>query len=117
MESVELIATAGHRFLPDQSFNLRTGIWRHRAARNETTLGLRGALDAAAPVPRAKQAGEEVPIVQRERARDLLLSRHEEPQSPARLPWAVEALRCFPLPNRPHQSKPYDLTPLPLFHL
>jgi hypothetical protein len=73
--------------------------------------------DAAAPVPRAKQAGEEVLVVQRERARDLFLSPHEEPQSPARLPWAVEALRCFPLSNRPHQSKPYGLTPLPLFHL
>ncbi|MDH6522756.1 selenocysteine lyase/cysteine desulfurase [Streptomyces sp. SAI-135] len=99
IESVELIATAGHRLLPDYVFDLGTGIWQHRATPSETAPGLRGALDATASVPPVEHAGEEVLAAHRERARSLLLSRRQETLSPAELPPAAEALRWFPLPD------------------
>ncbi|MHC3472606.1 aminotransferase class V-fold PLP-dependent enzyme [Streptomyces sp. 7R007] len=99
VEAVEIIATAGHRALPDYRFDPRSGSWRHRAAPPEMTADLRQAVTADTPLPRPGHAGEEVLAAHRERARRILFARPETvSDGPTTLPPDIEALRWFPLP-------------------
>lgn len=99
VEAVELIAVAGHRLLPDYRFDLRTGIWQHRASDAAPATGLREAVAAVTHAPRVERSPEEALVAHRERARALLFGRHEDTPVPdARLAPEIDALRWFPLP-------------------
>ncbi|HXR70999.1 MAG TPA: aminotransferase class V-fold PLP-dependent enzyme [Actinocrinis sp.] len=105
IEAVDLVARHGHRLLPHYSFDVATGLWRHRGELGGAPLRLTDIRfgDGAGGIeyPRSRMtAGEEVLAQQLERARRIL---DELPdtvdQGPTGLPAQIEALRWFPLPN------------------
>ncbi|KUN18842.1 aminotransferase [Streptomyces antibioticus] len=99
VEAVELIADAGHRLLSDYRFDLRSGIWQHRASDAAPATGLRQAVTGVMNAPRAERSAEGTLVADRDRARALLFGRHEDATvRDARLAPEIDALRWFPLP-------------------
>ncbi|MEV0385413.1 aminotransferase class V-fold PLP-dependent enzyme [Nonomuraea sp. NPDC050643] len=98
IDAVDLVATAGHRLLPDYRFEPRTGLWRHHLGPAEPPLRLSGLRYDAGPAPRAR-AGEDVLASYLDQARKLLdgLPDEIDRRSPG-LPGEFERLRWFPLP-------------------
>ena len=109
IDAIDLIATHGHRLLPDYSFDPHTGLWRHRNGPPQPPLCLSdlhynpdGTLRTPA---RRAQAGEESLPGYLRQAYDLLVARPDHiDDSPTGLAEDFEALRWFPLP-------PVSLTP------
>jgi selenocysteine lyase/cysteine desulfurase len=97
IEAVDLIARYGYRLLPDYRFDLRDGLWRHRAQRLVAVPDL-GDLWAAEPAP-GDVAGEDVLAGQLAEARALLAGRPAAlPDAAPELPAEFERIRWFPLP-------------------
>jgi hypothetical protein len=96
VEAVDLVATYGHRLLPDYAFDPRSGHWRHRHAPAEPDPALSDLLSGSA----AEQTlGEDVLAGQLAHARSILISRPDQlADRPSGLPAEVEALRDFHLP-------------------
>ena len=103
IEATTLIATHGHRLLPDYRFDPATGIWRHRGGPPRSPLRLRDLIYARGAAPHSPapgpQAGEEsLPGYLREAA-GLLDARPDAIDGgPTGLPADFEALRWFHLP-------------------
>ena len=103
IEAVDLIATDGHRLLPDYRFDPHTGLWRHRNGPPLPPLHLRdlhygpdGTLHCPA---RRTRAGEESLAGYLHQAQELLAARPDHiDDGPTGLPGDFEALRWFPLP-------------------
>jgi selenocysteine lyase/cysteine desulfurase len=100
--AVDLVASLGHRLLPDYRFDPASGLWRHRAGPGEPPLRLAdvrfGATGLAYP-QRRQQAGEDALASQLAAARALLASRPDAiPDGPTGLPADFERLRWFHLP-------------------
>jgi hypothetical protein len=102
IDAVDLLATAGHRLLPDYRFDPRTGLWRHHLGPAEPPLHLSDLRfdDPAAPPVARPQAGEDTLPGYLHQARTLLYGRPDEldPRPPG-LPGEFERLRWFPLPK------------------
>ena len=105
IEAVDLLARYGHRLLPHYSFEVTTGLWRHRGELGSAPLRLTdvrfGDGEEGVEYPdRRMTAGEEVLAQQLERARGILSELPDvEDQGPTGLSAQVEALRWFPLPG------------------
>ncbi len=104
IDAVDLLATAGHRLLPDYRFDPHTGLWRHREAPAEPPLHLAD-LDVTADgspgrPQRHAHAGEAALPGYLDQARLLLAARPDQPDDDGRtgLPADFEALRWFRLP-------------------
>jgi len=108
MDAVDMVASDGHRLLPDYRFNPRTGLWRHATGitpagitkpplrLSELCYGPDGEL--AYPTCRARAEEDVFPGYLRD-ARALFASRAAEvPDGPTGLTPGIEALRWFPLP-------------------
>jgi selenocysteine lyase/cysteine desulfurase len=103
VETVDLVATYGHRLLGDYRFDPRTGRWRHRRwpagpalsladLRYDADVGLAGA-------GQRPQAGEDALAGYLQEARVLLAARPDRvDDGPTGLPADFEAVRWFPLP-------------------
>ena len=103
VDAVDLIASYGHRLLPDYRFDPRTGLWRHCRESEDPPLRLAALLpnlDATLELPAIRMpAGEEVLIEYLRVARRLFGSRPDEPDGGRTgLPNEFEALRWFHLP-------------------
>ncbi|QYC38164.1 hypothetical protein Nocox_02660 [Nonomuraea coxensis DSM 45129] len=102
IDAVDLLATAGHRLLPDYRFDPRTGLWRHHRGPTEPPLHLSDLRfdDPYAPLAPRVRAGEDALPGYLEQARDLLAARSDtlDPTPPG-LPDDFEELRWFPLPE------------------
>ncbi|MFD8304547.1 aminotransferase class V-fold PLP-dependent enzyme [Streptomyces sp. NPDC059690] len=104
VDSVDLIATHGHRLLPDYRFDAHTGQWRHHNAPAEPPLRLTDVRFGAdglitAPAVRRPQLGEEALAGQLDRARETLAARPGPLDTgPTGLPADFERMRWFPLP-------------------
>ncbi|WP_329530979.1 aminotransferase class V-fold PLP-dependent enzyme [Streptomyces sp. NBC_01450] len=113
IDAVDLIATHGHRLLPDYRFDPHTGQWRHRDGPAGPALRLTDVRYTAdgrliAPAPRHRRLGEEALTGQLARARTVLAARSDHlDDGPTGLPANFERMRWFPLPpacveqNRP----------------
>jgi len=96
VEAVDLVATYGHRLLPDYAFDPRSGHWRHRHAPAEPDPALSDLLSGSAA---GQTLGEDVLAGQLAHARSILISRPDQlADRPSGLPAEVEALRDFHLP-------------------
>jgi selenocysteine lyase/cysteine desulfurase len=103
IEAVDLLATDGHRLLPDYRFDPRTGLWRHRAAPAQPPLRLSDATyDPSGRLVWPRQhphLGEEALQDHLADARVLLAARPAVLDAgPTGLPDDFEALRWFPVP-------------------
>ncbi|MFF5023437.1 aminotransferase class V-fold PLP-dependent enzyme [Streptomyces collinus] len=104
VDAVDLIATHGHRLLPDYRFDAGSGRWHHHDGTGEpllrlTDVGFTADGRIAAPPSRRRRLGEEALAAQLEQARDLLTSRPGRlEEGPTGLPPAFEHMRWFPLP-------------------
>ncbi|MET7328116.1 aminotransferase class V-fold PLP-dependent enzyme [Nonomuraea sp. NPDC005650] len=102
IDAVDLLATAGHRLLPDYHFDPRTGLWRHRLGPAEPPLHLSDLRfdDLDGPPAARSRAGEDVLPGYLDQARTLLRGCPDEvdPRPPG-LPEEFERLRWFPLPK------------------
>ncbi|MBB6474849.1 aminotransferase class V-fold PLP-dependent enzyme [Sphaerisporangium rubeum] len=98
IDAVDLVATAGHRLLPDYRFTPTTGLWRHRDSPATPPASLAD-LRYDSPAPAAGRAPESALPAQMDQARALLRSRPDtvDPRPPE-LPAGFERLRWFPLP-------------------
>ncbi|MCX4853496.1 aminotransferase class V-fold PLP-dependent enzyme [Streptomyces canus] len=102
--AVEMIATHGHRLLPDYRFDPHTGQWRHHAGAADPPLRLTDVHYTAdgrlsAPAPRHRRLGEEALSGQLERAREVFAARPGRlDDGPTGLPADFERMRWFPLP-------------------
>jgi selenocysteine lyase/cysteine desulfurase len=104
IDAVDLIATHGHRLLPDYRFDPHTGIWRHRGGTQQPPLRLTDLTYApdgtlTSPARRAR-AGEESLAGYLREAHDLMSARpgHID-DGPTGLPDDFESLRWFHLPR------------------
>ncbi|MBP0454237.1 aminotransferase class V-fold PLP-dependent enzyme [Kitasatospora sp. RG8] len=103
LAAVELVASEGHRLLPDYAFDPRTGLWRHRARPGgEPGVRLAGFHGRSWQRVRTTETAPGSPSTalheQLEQARAVLADRPEPPaEAPTGLPASVEALRWFPL--------------------
>ncbi|MFD9127088.1 aminotransferase class V-fold PLP-dependent enzyme [Kitasatospora sp. NPDC059571] len=102
IDAVDLLATYGHRLLPDYRFDPGSGLWRHRRSPGEPPLRL-GDLRYDDHGPRWPRGG--APLGEEALARHLADARHilaERPDAdgdgPTGLSPGFEALRWFPLP-------------------
>lgn len=103
IEAVDLLADAGHRLLPDYTFDPRTGLWRHRRGPVEPPLHLSDLRYGSGGVlarPHVRDhAGESVLSGYLEQARALLNARPDRVDAqPTGLSDEFERLRWFPLP-------------------
>jgi selenocysteine lyase/cysteine desulfurase len=102
IDAVDLIASQGHRLLPDYLFDPATGLWRHRAGPPEPPLRLSGVTFGATGLdyPRRRQrVGEDALAAQLAAARRLLADRPDAiGDGPTGLPAEFERLRWFHLP-------------------
>ncbi len=105
IDAVDLVATYGHRLLPDYLFDPGTGLWRHRAGPGEPALRLADVrFDGSGLVyPQHRQrVGEEALTAQLEAGRQLLAGRawagDAIADGPTGLPDEFERLRWFHLP-------------------
>jgi selenocysteine lyase/cysteine desulfurase len=104
IEAVALIASDGHRLLPDYRFDPSSGLWRHRGVPARPPLRLSDigyAADGAVTAPaRPARVGEEALAGYLDQAREVLAARADQiDDDPAGLPAEFEALRWFPLPS------------------
>ncbi|MFC6086852.1 aminotransferase class V-fold PLP-dependent enzyme [Sphaerisporangium aureirubrum] len=100
IDAVDLLATAGHRLLPDYRFTPATGLWRHRGSPAAPPLSLSDLrYDAPLSPGRHDPVGEHVLADQLAQARAILAARPDDldPRPPG-LPADFERLRWFPLP-------------------
>jgi selenocysteine lyase/cysteine desulfurase len=103
IDAVELLASHGHRLLPDYRFHPDSGLWHHRDGPARPSLGLRDLrydpVAGLAGPPRRPVVGEEaLPGYLREAA-ELLAGRPDRlAEGRTGLPADFEALRWFPLP-------------------
>ncbi|GAB2909415.1 aminotransferase class V-fold PLP-dependent enzyme [Streptomyces heilongjiangensis] len=104
VDAVDLIATHGHRLLPDYRFDPHTGQWRHRSSAVDPPLRLtdvRFGPDGriTAPAVRHRRLGEEALAAQIDAARAVLADRPDRlDDGPTGLPDDFEHMRWFPLP-------------------
>jgi hypothetical protein len=105
IDAVDLVATYGHRLLPDYLFDPGTGLWRHRAGPGEPALRLTDVRfdgSGLAYPHRRERAGEEALAAQLAAARQLLAGRagpaDQIGDGPTGLPGDFERLRWFHLP-------------------
>jgi selenocysteine lyase/cysteine desulfurase len=102
IDAVDLVAAAGHRLLPDYSFDPHTGLWRHRAGPAEPPLRLadvRFGGDGLAYPAHRERAGEGALESQLDAAKQLLAARDDSiDDRPAGLGEDFEQLRWFHLP-------------------
>ncbi len=98
IEAVDLIARYGYRLLPDYRFDLRDGLWRHRA---QPAVEVPDLTAPWRPEPVSGPiAGEEALAGQLAEARDLFASRSAElPAAATDLPAEFARIRWFPLPG------------------
>ncbi|MEO3813246.1 aminotransferase class V-fold PLP-dependent enzyme [Sphaerisporangium sp. B11E5] len=98
IDAVDLVATAGHRLLPDYRFTPATGLWRHRDAPVAPPTSLADLRYGSAGPPRTR-AGEHTLPAQLDQARAVLRTRPDDIDlRPPELPAGFERLRWFPLP-------------------
>jgi selenocysteine lyase/cysteine desulfurase len=101
VDAVDLVATHGHRLLPDYTFDPHTGLWRHRAtATTPAHLPDLHQVIAGAPATASHQRlGEDALAGHIEDARSILADRADiTDDGPTGLDQHFEALRWFPLP-------------------
>jgi len=102
IDAVDLVATYGHRLLPDYLFDPGTGLWRHRAGPGEPPLRLADVRFGGSGLvyPRHRErVGEEALAAQLAAARELLTCRPDGIEGgPTGLPAQFEGLRWFHLP-------------------
>jgi selenocysteine lyase/cysteine desulfurase len=103
IDAVDLLASHGHRLLPDYLFDPRTGLWQHRQGPARLPLrltDLRYADSGELTYPdRRSQSGEDDLPGYLERAREVLTSRPDRLEDgPTGLAGDFEALRWFHLP-------------------
>jgi hypothetical protein len=98
IEAVDLIARYGYRLLPDYRFDVRDGLWRHRA---QPAVEVPDLTELWRPEPvSCPIAGEEALAGQLAEARELFASRPAElPAAATDLPAEFERIRWFPLPG------------------
>jgi len=102
IDAVGLVASEGHRLLPDYLFDPRTGLWRHRAGPAEPPLRLGdlrfGGTGLTHP-PHRERAAEEALASQLDAAKHLLAARDDAIDAGSTgLPGDFEQLRWFHLP-------------------
>lgn len=104
IDAVDLIATHGHRLLPDYRFDPHTGQWCHHAGATEPPLRLADVRFTAdggisAPTARHQRLGEEALSGQLGSAREVFASLPDRlDYGPTGLPADFERMRWFPLP-------------------
>ncbi|MFE9648326.1 aminotransferase class V-fold PLP-dependent enzyme [Streptomyces sp. NPDC006365] len=104
IDAIDLIATHGHRLLPDYRFDAHTGQWHHHDGPADAPLRLtdvRFGVDGwtSAPAVRHHRLGEEALSGQLARAREVLAARPDRlDDGPTGLPADFEHMRWFPLP-------------------
>ncbi|MBP2048206.1 selenocysteine lyase/cysteine desulfurase [Streptomyces griseochromogenes] len=104
VDAVDLIATHGHRLLPDYRFDPHTGQWHHHAGAAGRLLRLTDVRFAAdgritAPAAPRRRLSEDALAGQLDRARELLRSRSGRlDEGPTGLSEDFERMRWFPLP-------------------
>ncbi|MET9904708.1 aminotransferase class V-fold PLP-dependent enzyme [Streptomyces sp. NPDC006446] len=104
IDAVDLIATHGHRLLPDYRFDPHDGQWHHHTGTTDPPLrltDLRFSADGGiSPWPvRHHRMGEQTLPGQLGRAREVLASRSDHlDNGPTGLPADFERMRWFPLP-------------------
>jgi selenocysteine lyase/cysteine desulfurase len=108
IDAVDLVATYGHRLLPDYLFDPGTGLWRHRAGPGEPPLRLADVrYDGSGLVypHHRERAGEDALAAQLAAARQVLADRGDPAgradrigDGPTGLPGDFERLRWFHLP-------------------
>ncbi|MHC3474824.1 aminotransferase class V-fold PLP-dependent enzyme [Streptomyces sp. 7R007] len=104
IDAVDLIATHGHRLLPDYRFDPHTGQWRHHSGPTDLPLrlaDLRFGTDGRiiSPAGRHRRLGEEALADQLDAARAVLAGRADRSSDgPTGLPADFERMRWFPLP-------------------
>ncbi|MDN3027139.1 aminotransferase class V-fold PLP-dependent enzyme [Streptomyces sp. S.PB5] len=104
IDAVELIATHGHRLLPDYRFDAHTGQWRHHSGPAQPPLRLtdvRFGTDGriTAPAVGHRRLGEAALAGQLARARAVLAAGPDHlDDGPTGLPADFERMRWFPLP-------------------
>ncbi|MFJ8114008.1 aminotransferase class V-fold PLP-dependent enzyme [Streptomyces sp. NPDC096132] len=104
IDAVDLIATHGHRLLPDYRFDPHTGQWHHRDGPvdpplrlTDVRLGVDGRITAL--TPRHRRLGEEALAGQLARAQAVLTAGPDNlDDGPTGLPADFERMRWFPLP-------------------
>ncbi|MFC8513927.1 aminotransferase class V-fold PLP-dependent enzyme [Streptomyces sp. NPDC057257] len=104
IDAVGLIATHGHRLLPDYRFDPHTGQWRHHSGPTDPPLrltDLRFGTDGriTSPTVRHRRLGEAALADQLDAARTVLADRPDRnDDGPTGLPADFERMRWFPLP-------------------
>jgi hypothetical protein len=104
IDTVDLIATHGHRLLPDYRFDPHTGQWRHHGGPagpplrlTDVRFGAGGRISA--PAPRHRRLGEETLAGQLDAAREVLAARPDRlDDGRTGLSADFERMRWFPLP-------------------
>jgi selenocysteine lyase/cysteine desulfurase len=103
VEAVDLIASHGHRLLPEYRFDAATGLWQHRAAPPRPPLrmsdfGYTAAGMLAGPPP-PDSAGEQILADHLDAARAIIAARADDlDDGPTGLSAGFEALRWFHAP-------------------
>ncbi|MFL6077971.1 MAG: aminotransferase class V-fold PLP-dependent enzyme [Mycobacteriales bacterium] len=103
IDAVEMLASHGHRLLPDYRFHPDSALWHHRTGPARPSLGLRDLrydpVAGLAGPPRRSALGEDALPGYLEEAADLLAGRPDRlAEGRTGLPADFEALRWFPLP-------------------
>lgn len=104
VDAVDLIATHGHRLLPDYRFDAHTGQWRHHNGPTQPPLRLTDVRFGAdgritSPAGRHRRLGEDALAAQLDAARALPAARPDRlDDGPTGLPTDFERMRWFPLP-------------------
>lgn len=104
IDAVDLIATHGHRLLPDYRFDPHTGQWRHHHGPTQPPLRLTDVRFGAdgritSPAVRRRRLGEKALAAQLDAARALPAGRPDRlDDGVTGLPADFERMRWFPLP-------------------
>ncbi len=116
-DAVDLVASQGHRLLPDYLFDPHTGLWRHRDGPAEPPLRLtsvRFGGDGLSYPKHRERAGEEALATQLAAARRLLAGRRDTIEiGPTGMAPDFEELRWFHLPPSCLPASPTDDLPAP----
>jgi hypothetical protein len=104
VQAVHLVAAYGWTLLPDYTFDLTTGLWRHRDQPEEGTPALHTLIDAAGPATRGQTIGGNQALAARLDAVSHLLDERHRTARPltcsAHLPGSVfGALKWFETPS------------------